>query len=351
MTIFFAIVLLSVVSRHSEAVKVQPHTQEQRTTSSSTQSRETADALDRLNCRRDDPMCFIRMAQSLAERDEQLDLALACVERAGAIPPVPNDAVPRSSFFLTLAYVQIKRREFDRAIDTLIRGARTAPEYSRLDQYLTYLGLAYESSGRIDEAIETYVNQAGGLRESAAPPSERLVSLYLKRFGSLNGLDEKIEANRLEARRKFFVDRNLLSIPAPDWLLNDLDGSQVSLADFSNNIVVLSFVAAGGNSNESILRFLQGLQEKHKDKSVRFVCIDLVEVPNPQLIKANLKQMGITILTLTGGSEVARQYKTLEPLIVLIDEKGMIRFKNTIWHDYQPFVTEQLKFLLQVDEK
>lgn len=336
MKIFFAIVLLSIANQASQ----------ERLRNTQAPSREIANALDQLNCR-NDPRCFIRTAQSLAERGEQLDLALACVERAMAIPRVPNDAVPRESFFLTLAYVQIKRREFEQAITTLTRGAQRSPEYAKLDQYLIYLGLAYENAGRIDEAIETYVTLAGGLKEISHEPSERLVTLYLKRFGSLRGLKEKIEANRLNARKKFFVDNHLLSIPAPSWSLQDLDGRHVSLSDFSNKILVLSFLSAGGNIQEPMLKFLQAQYEKYKDKGIAFVCIDYSERPDPQAIKINLERIGVTIPTLTDYSEVARRYKTIEPLIVLIDDKGMIRFKNTIWHNYHPFVTEQIEFLLQ----
>ena len=299
-----------------------------------------------VDCRDNDPMCFIRTAQALAERGEHLDLALACVHRAMAIPPVPNDAIPRQSFFLTLAYVQIKRREFDQAVAILLEGARRAPYYSRDDQYLTYLGLAYEGVDRIDEAINTYITLAGGVREVSAAPTERLVALYRKRFGSLDGLKEKIETNRLTARRKFFVESHLLNIPAPDWSLRDLDGRQVRLSDFSQKILVLSFLSAGGNSHESLLKFLQAQYEKYKDKGIAFVCIDYTENPDTTEIKTNLQRMGVDIPTLTGDSRVARRYATIEPLIVLIDGKGTIRFKNTVWHDYQPFVTEQLDYLL-----
>ncbi len=344
MKILLVMVLLSIANQHSAAV------QELSQTSSQTPLREVANSLHQLDCH-DDPMCFIRTARSLAERGEQLDLALACVKRAMAILPVPNDAVPRGSFFLTLAYVQIKRGEYEQAIATLSRGAQRSPEYARLDEYLNYLGIAYENTGRIDEAIETYVTLASGLKEISDEPSERLVTLYLKRFGSLHGLKERIEANRLKARRKFFVDNHLLSVPAPAWSLKDLDGKHVSLSDFSENILVLSFVSAGGNSNEQVLTFLQAKHEKYRARGVAFVCIDYTENPDPQAIKANLERMRVTITTLTDYSEVARSYKTLEPLIVLIDKQGMIRFRNTVWHDYFPFVTEQIEFLLESKEK
>ena len=71
---------------------------------------------------------------------------------------------------------------------------------------------------------------------------------------------------------------------------------------------------------------LQAQYEKYKDKGIAFVCIDDTEKPDTKAIKINLERMGVTIPTLTDYSEVARSYKTVEPLIVLIDEKDMIRF-------------------------
>jgi peroxiredoxin len=163
----------------------------------------------------------------------------------------------------------------------------------------------------------------------------------------LNVKHVRIEDMDGEARRKFFVENHLLSIAAPDWSLQDLDGKPVSLSDFSNKILVLSFVSAEGNVEEPTLKFLQTQYEKYKGKGIAFVCIDFTEKPERQNIKINLERMGVTIPTLTDGSQVARRYNTIEPLIVLIDETGVIRFKNSIWHDYRPFVTEQIEFLLK----
>ena len=340
--------VLSIASApHKSSILAAP-SQEQ-SESSQTPSTDIAKALAQLNGH-DNPMCFIRAARSFADRGEQLDLALACVERAGEIRPLPNDAVPRASFFLTLAYVQIKRREFDQAIATLKQGAQHAPEYARLDEYLNYLGLAYENSGRIDDAIETYVTLAGGLQEISRAPSETLVTLYRKRFGSLDGLKEKIESNRLAARQKFFVDNHLLNIQAPPWSLRDLEDKEVRLTDFSNMILVLAFLSTGGNTHDSMLEFLQAQYEKYKDQGIAFVLVDYLERPDIQLSKTHLKELGVTIPTLIDYSVVARRYNTIEPLIVLIDDKGVIRFRNSIWHNYHPYVTEQIKYLLESRE-
>lgn len=302
----------------------------------------------KVNCHANDVLCFVGTAKSLAEKGDDLDLALACVRWAQAIPPVPNDAIGRD-FSLLLAYVQIKRSEFEQALATLLQKVSKSPYYARDTEYLTYLGMTYEGLGRIDDAIESYITVAGGVREVSVAPSERLVKLYRQRFGSLVGLKEKIEENRLRFRKELFVESQLLNEPAPDWSLEDLDGREVRLSDFSNKILVLSFANGAGNVDEELLKFLQAQYKKYKDKGVAFVSIDYSPNPPVEDIKANLREWGVTIPMLTDrGAVISRYWKySSESLIILIDENGNIRFRNTHWHDYRPFVIEQIEYLLK----
>ena len=57
-----------------------------------------------------------------------------------------------------------------------------------------------------------------------------------------------------------------------------------------------------------------------------------------------------SLIVIAPDGEVAKRYGTIESLIVLIDETGIIRFKNSLWHDYHPFVTEQIEYLLKPQE-
>jgi tetratricopeptide (TPR) repeat protein len=317
-------------------------------------SREIIDAVGQeLDCQ--DPMFCIYMAQSLADRGEHLDAALAFVQRAFTFPPVPNDAVPRESFFLVVAHVRIKRGEYEEAIATLKRGVAGAPYYSRDERYLSYLGLAYEKRGRIDEAIETYISLAAGVKTVSDKPGEALLALYRERYGSLIGLEERIEARRRRARREMFVDSQLLSIPAPDWVLQDLNGGDVSLSDFANRVVVLRFVTTQFEDDVEKLKFLQGQYEQYKDRGIAFVLVD-EGYPHPieqrrLNIRRALDRVDVTIpIVVDPDGAVAKRYGTMESLIVLIDENRVIRFKNWLWHDYHPFVTEQIEYLLKPRE-
>jgi len=307
-----------------------------------------------LDCQ--DPMSCIHLAQLLADRGEHLDDALTYVQRAFSFPPVPNDAVPRQSFFLVLAYVRIKRGEFEQAIATLKSGLAGAPYYSRDWRYLSYLGLAYEKAGRIDEAIETYMSLAGGVKAVSDKPVESLLALYRKRYGSLAGLEDRIETMRLEARQKLFVDsQKVRAIPAPHWVLQDLDGRDVKLSDFANSVVVLRFVTTQFEDDLEKLKFLQEVYDKYQKRGVVFICID-EGYPHPikqrrENIREALDRVRVTIpIVIDPDGEVAKRYGTIQSLIVLIDKTGIIRFQNSLWHDYHPFVTEQMEYLLKPQE-
>jgi len=318
-------------------------------------SQEIIDAVGPEDCH--DPMICIDIAQLLADRGEQLDAALAYVQHAYSIPAVPNDAVPRESFFLVEAYVRIKRGEFEKAIATLTSGVQRAPYYARGERYLSYLGLAYEKAGRIDDAIETYIRLAAGTKTTSDKPDKTLLALYRKRYGKLAGLEERIEANRLMARQKLFVDSQRLNIPAPDWVLQDLDGRDVKLSDFANRVVVLRFVNTQSGDDLEKLKFLQEQYEKYQKTGVAFICID-EGYPHPVAqrrhnIREALDRVRVTIpIVIDPDGEVARRrYGTIESLIVLIDQTGTIRFKNSLWNDYRPFVTEQIEYLLKSQEE
>jgi tetratricopeptide (TPR) repeat protein len=300
-----------------------------------------------------DAMSLILAARGLTEKGKDLDRALAYVKRAMSLPAIPNDAVPRHTFFLTLALVQIKRGEFDEAITTLTTRQEASPAYVRLDHlYLEYLGMAYEGAGRIDEAIETLITLAGGRREVSVKPSERLVALYQKRFGSLDGLNEKIEANRLATRRKYYAESQLLNIPAPEWSLQDLNGRDVSSSDFANRILVLRFINGLSRDDVEDLKYLQKQYEEYESRGIAFVCIQ-IGYPHPieqrrAEIRQALDQTGFTIpILIDPDYGVAKRFRETEKSIILIDEKGIIRFRLSLWNtSYHTLFTEQIAYLL-----
>lgn len=298
-----------------------------------------------------DKMLFARVATLLADREEYLDEALELIDRAISIPRIPNDAIPYGHFEFTRGYVYLQRRELDKALEIFTRFQKQNP-YS--ETLLKYLGLTYQRAGRIDEAINTYLQHAG-LYYYTAPASagHELMALYRQKFGSLEGLQQKIEQTWLVMRRKVYVENVMVNLPGPPWTLNNLAGGPISLGDFKGKILILCFLpfVNAGDSLEK-LKAIQKMYLHYKPREVAVVCISderfLKDMQRTEVIKA-LREAEVTIPILTyDNKKVLQEYKTYEePWVYLLDGQGNIRFKHSLYNrEYQVPLKEQLQYLL-----
>ena len=295
---------------------------------------------------------FARVATLLADRKEYLDEALELIDRAISAPRIPNDAISYWKFEITRGYVYLQRREIDKAVDIFTSLQKQVPYDETL---LTYLGLAYQRSGRIDDAINTYLQQSG-LYYFTAPTSggDDLRALYRQKFGSLDGLQQKIEQTWLAMRRKVYVENVMVNLPGPPWTLNNLAGEPVSLGDFKRKILILCFlpfVNAGDDLEK--LKAIQKMYLHYKPREVAVVCISderfLTGKQRTEVIQA-LREAEVTLPILTyEDKRVIQEYKTYEePFVYLLDGQGNIRFKHSLYNrEYQVPLQEQLRYLLE----
>jgi tetratricopeptide (TPR) repeat protein len=116
---------------------------------------EILDIID-IDSRYPNKMLFARVATLLADRKEYLDQALQLIDKAISAPRIPNDAIPYYKFDITRGYVYLQRGEIDKALEIFTRLQKQMPQDETL---LTYLGMAYQRAGRIDEAINTYFSR------------------------------------------------------------------------------------------------------------------------------------------------------------------------------------------------
>ena len=294
---------------------------------------------------------FDRAASLLADRKEYLDQALELIDKAISAPHIPNDAIYYEKFEITRGYVYLQRGEIDKALGIFTKLEKQMPYDASV---LSYLGMAYQRTGRLDEAIDAYLRQHGLYYYTApSPPGDLLITVYREKFGSLDGLEQRIQATWLAMRRKVYVENVRLDIPAPEWTLNNLSGEPSSLVDFSGKILILCFLQFG-NAREDVdrLKAIQKMYSQYENRGVAVVCIG-----NEKFLKGQgrieaieaLREARITLPVLTYKEKTEIQgYKTYEePWVFVIDGRGIICFKHSLYNrEYQIPLTEQLNDLL-----
>ena len=117
---------------------------------------------------------------------------------------------------------------------------------------------------------------------------------------------------------------------APNFTLTDVEGKTFSLSDFSNHIVVLSFMKTRCSSCRAEATQLKEIHNNYHDHVVILsISIDLTYDTNQQLLQF-MNETGITWIVAKGTNKVKGDYdiKTA-PTIILIDRSGYIRFKHT----------------------
>jgi tetratricopeptide (TPR) repeat protein len=308
---------------------------------------------------------YHQLAELLASRGEYLDEALEYAKWSMGGAHIDGLGDLTFPFTITLASIYIKRGEFDEAIRTL----KGFDRYGSLGA--TYLGLAYEKSGRIDEAIEAYIaaiakpqyfnnlsfgnyGVPGGVIKAVAPPSN-LKALYLKRYGTLDGLEARIEAARQTAWRAVHIDPYRVDSPSPQWTLPDIKGGTVSIGDLRGKIVVLCFLAVEDERAAQELMYWQDLSVKYKVNGVVFICLDASSLQpfdeRQRSVAHVLEKLGITLPTVLDEDErVLKGYNSVTTSrVLLIDRKGVYRFDaGNIFHELSlPRAVELLDYLLK----
>ena len=120
---------------------------------------------------------------------------------------------------------------------------------------------------------------------------------------------------------------------APDFSLERLDtGDPVSLSDFRGKVVLLLFWQSTCPDCRRAMPYFQELLSKYRDRGLVIlgVCLD----HEPEAALEYLRSGGYGIIPLWGSYERAMEivelYEVpLVPHVILIDRKGIIRFRGT----------------------
>ncbi len=142
---------------------------------------------------------YNNIAGRLIANDVMLEKALELVEKAVAAINDQTPATTRSLYYTTRGEALYKRKEYDRAEESLkkaIEAGQAGSGEARL-----YLGKVYEARGNNDAALELYLTAVTTAYNNELKAS--LERTYTLKHGSLEGLHERIDAALLAQSKPF----------------------------------------------------------------------------------------------------------------------------------------------------
>lgn len=113
---------------------------------------------------------------------------------------------------------------------------------------------------------------------------------------------------------------------SPEWTVELLGGGRISPAQLRGDTAVLVFWASWCPSCHAFFPELEEMAEKYRNAHVRFIAINVWDTDDPQeFVDEHDPSFDIGL----NGSHVANAYRFIgQPAIVVLDEKGVIRYKQ-----------------------
>lgn len=117
---------------------------------------------------------------------------------------------------------------------------------------------------------------------------------------------------------------------APDFSLEALDGSTVSLSDFENKVLVMFFF---GNSCPSCKAAAPKVQTDIADAFASNANVAIIGLDqwngNSNSVQGFKNTTGVNFPLLLNASSVASAYNTTYDRLIVVDQEGLIKFKGT----------------------
>lgn len=214
---------------------------------------------------------------------------------------------------------------FDRTaegIDVLEELIRFYPLASYVEPGLLNLALAYDKSGRHDEADVVYGKLVSNSKYSngkyAQTAQQMLQKDYASRKDALDNLSSADSSN----------SPNFIGQAAIDFQVTDLNGQPLSLAQFRGKVVLLDFWATWCPPCKAEMPNLIQTYAKYKNRNFEIIGISLDRSMSP--LKTYLEEQGIKWPQYYDNSRnVSNMYQVKSiPSTFLIDAEGIIRMTN-----------------------
>jgi peroxiredoxin len=140
---------------------------------------------------------------------------------------------------------------------------------------------------------------------------------------------------------------------APAFITSTLDGKRIVLKDYweqrEKKVLVLSFFATWCQPCKEDLKYLQGVQDQHRNKGLQVLCILTQDTSKETAVKEFMGKLGVDLPVLTDEyGIIGKRYSvTALPCNFLVDRGGVLKAK---YYGYSEEVRknfeEQLRSLL-----
>jgi len=119
-------------------------------------------------------------------------------------------------------------------------------------------------------------------------------------------------------------------VPAPDFSIQDLQGNTLKLADYKGKVLVVNFWATWcPPCRKEIPDFVEAYKEL-KSEGLEILGLSVDEMTAPALVEWTRK-MGVNYPVALATPEIITAYEPGDfiPATIIIDRKGMIRFRQS----------------------
>ncbi len=134
------------------------------------------------------------------------------------------------------------------------------------------------------------------------------------------------------------------SSQAPDFVVKDLKGREISLSNYSNKVVFLNFWATWcGPCKAEIPDFIEAYKQ-YKDKGMEIIGISVDRI-SPNSVLKFVEEYKINYPVAMSTNKIQKDYEPgpYIPTTIIIDQKGKIRHKHIGYMNKETFIDYFLK--------